>query len=188
MIVTWFSVVFAFVILQRLMELMIAKRNGRQMVALGGFEVGREHYKYIVLLHAAFFAALFGEVFARGNETMTPHGAPFALFCVAQGLRVWVLLSLGKFWNTRIYVLPGSEPVMRGPYRFLRHPNYVVVALELVTLPLAFGAWLTALLFTVLNALVLRVRIRAEEQALIEVTAYAEGMGDRERFLPTLKR
>ncbi|TCP58316.1 methyltransferase [Tumebacillus sp. BK434] len=186
--VTWFSIVFAFVIMQRLFELLIAKRNGRHMVKLGGFEVGGAHYKYIVLLHAAFFAALFLEVFVRGHESMTPYGAPFALFCVAQGLRVWVLLSLGKFWNTRIYVLPGSAPVTGGPYRFMRHPNYVVVALELFTLPLAFGAWLTALLFTALNALVLRVRIRAEEQALIEVTAYAEAMGGRERFLPTLKK
>ncbi|WP_227874361.1 isoprenylcysteine carboxyl methyltransferase family protein [Tumebacillus algifaecis] len=186
--VTWFSVVFAFVVLQRLLELIIAKRNGKHLVALGGVEVGAEHYKYIVLLHVSFLLALFFEVFARNREMLPPYGTPFALFCLAQGLRVWVLLSLGKFWNTRIYVLPGSVPIARGPYRFLRHPNYVVVAIELFTLPLSFGAWSTALLFTALNAWVLSIRIRAEERALLEMTSYAEEMGRRERFLPTLKK
>jgi methyltransferase len=186
--VTWFSAVFTFVVLQRLTELAIAKRNSAHIRTCGGIEVGSGHYKYIVLVHIGFLLSLPLEVYARGHETMIPYGAPFALFLIAQGLRAWVLTTLGKFWNTRIFVLPGSEPVTRGPYRYLRHPNYVVVALELFTLPLSFGAWSTALLFSALNAWVLRVRIREEERALIEVTAYAELMGDRERFLPTMKK
>jgi methyltransferase len=182
--VTWFEVVFTFVILQRLLELVIAKRNAAHIKALGGYEVGASHYPYIVALHTCFLFSLLAEVYERGRLAELPNLIPFALFLIAQGLRVWVLLSLGRFWNTRIFVLPHSETVVRGPYRFLRHPNYTVVAVELLTLPFAFGAPLTALLFSLLNAVVLRVRIRTEELALNEVTQYAEQMSTRPRFLP----
>lgn len=186
--VTWFYLIFLLVILQRLIELGIAKRNAAHMRSLGGYEVGAEHYRYIVLLHVMFFVSLLSEVEMRGLTAETPHPLPFALFLLAQGLRVWCLASLGKFWNTRIFVLPGSRPVVRGPYRFLRHPNYVVVGLELLALPLAFGAPVTAVVFSLLNAMVLRVRIRAEENALCDVTGYADEMSERLRFLPTWKR
>jgi len=186
--VTWFYLVFLLVILQRLVELFIAKRNAEHMRSLGGYEVGADHYRYIVLLHVMFFVSLLSEVEVRGLAARTPHLLPFAVFILAQGLRVWCLASLGKFWNTRIFVLPGSRPVVRGPYRFLRHPNYVVVGLELLALPLAFGATVTAVLFTVLNAMILRVRIRTEESALFDVTGYADEMSERLRFLPTWKR
>lgn len=183
--VSWFSIVIVLVIGQRLVELVIANRNGRYVKRIGGYEVGRDHYPYIVALHVFFFAALWAEVQLTGKHAgEPPYLLPFACFLVAQGLRVWCLLSLGRFWNTRIYVVPGSQVVERGPYRLMRHPNYVVVALELLTLPLSFGAVWTAVVFTVLNAVVLRVRIRVEEQALIEATAYAEQMGSRPRFLP----
>ena len=185
---TWFELLFALVILQRLIELGIAKRNAAYIRALGGYEVGAEHYRWIVLLHASFFASLLLETVERGRLHEPPSLLPFAVFLLAQALRVWCLSALGRFWNTRIYILPGSEPVRRGPYRFLRHPNYTVVALELFTLPLAFGALYTALLFSLLNALILRVRIRAEEQALSEATSYAEAMGQQPRFLPFSKK
>jgi methyltransferase len=186
--VTWFSLIFALVILQRLIELIIAKRNAAYIRSLGGYEVGAEHYCYIVAVHVLFFISLLTEVLWRGNTTTPPALLPFALFLIAQGLRVWCLSSLGRFWNTRIFVLPNSQPVVRGPYRFLRHPNYVVVALELLTLPLCFGAPLTAIVFTLLNAMVLRERIRVEEKALRDVTSYEQEMSTRLRFLPTWKR
>ncbi|MGB8956769.1 MAG: isoprenylcysteine carboxylmethyltransferase family protein [Tumebacillaceae bacterium] len=186
--VSWFELIFALVILQRLIELGIAKRNAACIRALGGFEVGAEHYRWIVLLHASFFASLLLEAVERGQLNATPALLPFTVFLLAQGLRIWCLRSLGRFWNTRIFILPGSDPVRRGPYRFLRHPNYTVVALELFSLPLAFGALYTALLFSLLNALVLRVRIRIEERSLSEVTGYAEAMGNRPRFLPFSKK
>lgn len=186
--VSWFDIIFALVILQRLIELGIAKRNAAYIRALGGYEVGAEHYRWIVLLHASFFASLLLETVERGHLNMMPAVLPFAVFLGAQVLRVWCLRSLGRFWNTRIFILPGSDPVRRGPYRFLRHPNYTVVAFELFTLPLAFGALYTALLFSLLNALILRVRIRIEEQSLSEATGYAEALGSRPRFLPFSKK
>lgn len=186
--VTWFGAVLAFVVLQRLVELVVATRNAAYIKSLGGYEVGTSHYPYIVALHACFFISLWAEVYERGQIAALPYFVPLGLFVLAQGLRGWILLSLGRFWNTRIFVLPRSETVVRGPYRFLRHPNYTVVAIELFTLPLAFGVPLTAILFSALNLLVLRVRIRAEEQALSEVTAYAEQMRTRPRFLPFGKK
>jgi methyltransferase len=183
-----FWIAFLFVLLQRLGELAIARRNAARIRALGGYEVGADHYRYIVSLHAAFFLSLLTEVYARGREDAAPALVPLALFLAAQVVRIWALASLGRFWNTRIFILPGSEPIRRGPYRFLRHPNYVVVALELFTLPLALGAPLTAVLFSGLNALVLRVRIRVEEQALAEATAYGEAMAEQPRFLPLRKK
>jgi methyltransferase len=186
--VSWFTTVLVFVILQRLFELLVAKRNAAYIRELGGYEVGAEHYRYIVALHIAFFLSLCTEVIWMGRLSAPPDAVFFTLFLTAQGLRVWCLCSLGRFWNTRIFILPGADPVVRGPYRFLRHPNYVVVALELLTLPLAFGAFRTALLFTLLNIAVLRLRIQVEERALAEVTPYAEQMGARPRFLPFPKK
>jgi methyltransferase len=183
-----FEIIFSLVILQRLIELRIAKRNAAYIRALGGYEVGAEHYRWIVLLHASFFASLLFEVVERGQLNSLPAVLPFSVFLLAQVLRIWCLRSLSRFWNTRIFILPGSDPVRRGPYRFLRHPNYTVVALELFTLPLAFGAVYSALLFSLLNALVLRVRIRIEERSLSAVTGYAESMGNRPRFLPFSKK
>lgn len=188
MVTTWFSVVFLFVACQRLIELQIAKRNAAHIRSLGGYEVGAAHYPFLVAMHAVFFIFLFVEVHARGQDAAAPLPLPFALFLLAQVLRVWCLATLGKFWNTRIFVLPGSRPVVRGPYRYLRHPNYTVVTLELLTLPLAFGAPLTALVFSLLNLAILRVRIRIEEAALSEVTEYDREMAQQLRFFPSWKK
>ncbi|MBE3551791.1 MAG: isoprenylcysteine carboxyl methyltransferase family protein [Kyrpidia tusciae] len=154
------------VIAQRLAELGLARHNARWIRARGGFEVGREHYPWIVLLHVSFFAGMVAEVRIRGLAGFSVWWPALALFAASQGLRYWSLRSLGHYWNTRIFVIPGHPPVRRGPYRWLKHPNYLAVMVELVSLPLAFHAHWTALLVSVANAPLLALRIRVEEGAL----------------------
>ncbi|WP_248925791.1 isoprenylcysteine carboxyl methyltransferase family protein [Paenibacillus hamazuiensis] len=166
---TFFAVIFTAVVLQRVAELRLARRNGERVKELGGYEVGAGHYKYIVMLHAAFFAGLAAEVLLGGASMPEWWWLPFSLFVAAQELRIWCIRSLGMYWNTRIWVVPDMEPVRRGPYRHFRHPNYIVVTLELVLLPLTFGALRTAAFIALANALVLRQRIAAEEAAIAAV-------------------
>ncbi|KIL80252.1 isoprenylcysteine carboxyl methyltransferase family protein [Bacillus badius] len=162
-----FFLVFTFVVLQRLLEVIYARSNEKRMRAQGAIEFGAEHYKWIVLLHVLFFVSLLAEVFYIGMDLAPGWQWFFAGFLIAQLLRVWSLASLGPFWNTKILVLPGASKVKRGPYRWIPHPNYVVVAMEIASLPLIFGAWRTALIFSVANALLLLfIRIPAEEKAL----------------------
>ena len=164
---TLFYLLVGFVILQRLLEVVYARFNERLMKKQGAVEAGASHYKWIVLLHVLFFAALISEVVFKGERSGA--GWPFFLlvFIAAQLLRMWALASLGRYWNTKIIVLPGAKKVKSGPYRWLPHPNYIVVALEIASLPLIFGAWRTAAVFTIANAaLLLLVRIPAEEEAL----------------------
>ncbi|PSL40433.1 15-methylpalmitoyl-4-hydroxy-2-pyrone 4-O-methyltransferase [Planomicrobium soli] len=164
---TFFWIVFGFVILQRLFELVYAKSNERRMKQQGAIEAGASHYKWIVLLHVLFFASLLWEVMYTGAERSGSWLFFLLIFIIAQILRIWALSSLGRFWNTKILVLPGAEKVKSGPYRWIPHPNYVVVALEIASLPMIFGAWRTAVIFTIANALLLLlVRIPAEEKAL----------------------
>lgn len=154
--------VLAFVTLQRLGELVLARRNTRALKRAGAHEVGASHYPLIVLLHGAWLAGLWWLAWDR------PVGLPWlAVFAVLQALRVWVIASLAGRWTTRIIVLPGAAPVRRGPYRIMPHPNYAVVAAEIAVLPLAFGLSLFAAVFSVLNAIVLlAIRIPAEARAL----------------------
>lgn len=155
-------IVIALVILLRLAELVYAGRNTARLLAQGGVEHGRGHYLVIVALHAGWLTSL-----ALLVPPDTPAQWPWlALFAMLQVARVWVIASLGPYWTTRIISLPGAPLVRRGPYRFLRHPNYWVVAAEIAVLPLAFGAWQIALAFSALNALVLAYRIRVEQAAL----------------------
>lgn len=164
---TFFLTLITIVIVQRLLEVLYARANEKWMKREGAIEAGADHYKWIVLLHVLFFAALFLEVLWLGTERLSGWQFFLMLFIVAQILRVWALASLGRFWNTKILVLPGAVRVQRGPYRWIPHPNYIVVALELFSLPMIFGAWRTAVIFTVANALLLLfVRIPAEEKAL----------------------
>ncbi|MGI2328726.1 isoprenylcysteine carboxyl methyltransferase family protein [Planococcus sp. YIM B11945] len=164
---TFFYIVFCFVILQRLLEVLYAKSNERYMKAQGAIEAGASHYKWIVLLHVLFFISLLAEVLYLDGAKGPFWMVFFVAFVIAQILRVWALASLGRFWNTKILVLPGARKIASGPYRWLPHPNYIVVALEILTLPLVFGAWRTAVFFTIANALLLLlVRIPAEEKAL----------------------
>jgi methyltransferase len=150
------------VALLRLAELAYADRNTRRLLARGGEEVGARHYPLLVVLHAAWLGAIFLAVPAD-----RPPSLPLALlFAALLAARVWTIWSLGPYWTTRVITLPDAPLVRRGPYRYLRHPNYVIVAGEIAVLPLIFGAWRIALLFSVLNAALLWHRIRVEEQAL----------------------
>ncbi|TBL80390.1 isoprenylcysteine carboxyl methyltransferase family protein [Paenibacillus thalictri] len=163
---TIFWILWSLVIGQRMIELAIAKRNGKRLLQMGGYEAGAGHYKYLVALHVFFFAALAVETSLLHTEPPVWWPAACLLFGAAQVLRIWCISSLGVHWNTRIYVLPGMNRVRRGPYRWISHPNYVVVSLELLTLPLMFGAYMTAAVVTLGNIIVLRHRISVEEAAL----------------------
>ncbi len=156
------DVILALVVLQRLIEIVYAERNTRALLARGAVEVGRAHYPLIVLLHAAWLAAI---VFFL-PESATIHWLPLVLFILLQLGRVWVIATLGPYWTTRIITLPGAPLVRAGPYRFVRHPNYLVVAGEIAMLPLAFGEVAVAIAFTILNAAMLAWRIRQEDAAL----------------------
>jgi methyltransferase len=153
--------VLSLVTAQRVGELILASRNTRRLKAQGAVEAGRDHYPYMVALHGAWLAGLWLRAHDRPIEI-----AWIGVFIVLQMARVWVVVSLGRRWTTRIITLPQAPLVRRGPYRFLAHPNYVVVAAEIAVLPLAFGLGGFALLFSGLNALMLWVRIRTEARAL----------------------
>lgn len=157
------------VALQRLMELLLARRNERRARARGAVEKGKGHYPFIVGLHSLWLVSTLAEGLLRGPEIPAYWPLPLALFLLVQPLRYWAIFSLGESWNTKILVVPGARAVSRGPYRYLSHPNYVVVVVEILAFPLVFGAWITALVFTVLNAAVLRVRIGEENRALREL-------------------
>lgn len=172
--VTWFGIVFLGVVLQRLVELKIAQSNSQFVKAAGGYEIGREHYPIIVLLHISFFLSLAVETFVTGNFRKPPVVIFFTTFLLAQFLRIWVIISLKKMWNTRIILIPNSKPVTWGPYRYLKHPNYLVVMIEFLTLPLSFGALWTAFIFSILNFAVLHKRINVEEAGLKQLPAFKD--------------
>ena len=151
-----------FVIAQRLAELVIAKRNTARLLAEGAVEHSPGHYPVIVLLHTAWLAALLW--LALQNPPV--HPVLIAVFAVLQAGRVWILATMGRFWTTRIISLPGAPLVRTGPFRLCRHPNYLVVFLEIIVLPLAFGEPLLAALFGAANAAILYWRIRAEDGVL----------------------
>ena len=153
--------------LERLAELVVSRRNARWSAARGGIETGRAHYPLMVALHSALLAGCVVEVGALDRPFVPALGWPMlALVLGAQALRWWCIATLGPRWNTRVIVVPGLPLVTAGPYRWLRHPNYVAVVVEGAALPLVHSAWLTALTFTVLNAALLTVRIRVENRAL----------------------
>lgn len=162
------ALVLALVTLQRVGELALARRNTARLLAAGAVEVAPGHYPAVVALHAAWLVGLW--VLGR-DAAVQP--AWLALFCVLQLLRVWVIATLGPRWTTRIVVSPGRPLVAAGPYRWMSHPNYAVVASEIAVLPLALGLFWFALLFTALNGAMLAVRIRAEERALAGAAATA---------------
>jgi methyltransferase len=166
----WFT---AFVLLtgaERIVELVISKRNAAWAFARGGVESGRGHFPAMVALHTGLLVGALAEVWLLGRPFIPALGWPMlAIALLCQAGRYWVIASLGRQWNTRVIVVPGLALSRRGPYRFtwLRHPNYLIVALEGIALPLVHTAWITAVVFTVLNAiLLLGFRIPAEERAL----------------------
>jgi len=171
---------------ERGLELVIANRNAARAFAAGAVETGRGHYPAMVMFHIAFLVACVTERVLRG------HGAAPAIAVIAviaelsaQFLRYWVILTLGPRWNTRIIVLPDAEPVTGGPFRFLRHPNYVAVAIEMVAVPMMGGAWITAIVFSLGNAILMMFRIPAEERAMGK--SYAGAFSTLPRFFPRIR-
>ena len=154
-------VILALVTLQRLGELWLSNRNTRRLLAQGAHEVGAAHYPLIVAVHAAWLVALWWLAPGRPIEIVW-----LGLYVLLQAARIWVLATLGPRWTTRIIVLPGAPLVQAGPYRFISHPNYVVVAAEIAVLPLVWGLWPIAVIFSALNAAILAIRIREENRAL----------------------
>jgi len=149
------------VILQRVGELFYANANTARLLAKGAVEHQAGHYGLIVAVHTAWLAALLW--FSYGQPIYMVF---LIVYVILQGFRVWIFVSLGRRWTTRIITVPGETLVAKGPYKYFRHPNYMLVSAEIACLPLVFGLWEIALVFTILNAIVLRIRIKAEEQAL----------------------
>ena len=171
--------------LERLAELQRSARNAAWAFERGGIELGRRHYRVMQALHGAFLAACAAEVLCLQRPFDAALGVPMlALALAAQALRAWAIASLGPHWNVRVIVVPGAPVLRRGPYRFLRHPNYAAVVIEGFAVPLAGGAWITAIAFTALNAWLLGVRIREEERALTQHCEFQRKLGDRPRLVP----
>jgi methyltransferase len=163
----WYTVLVALVALERLGELVVAKRNEKWSTARGAVEAGAGHYPVMVVLHTALLVGALLEAGFADRPFLPALGwTMLALVVAAQALRWWCITTLGRQWNTRILVVPGLSRVTGGPYRLIPHPNYVAVIVEGFALPLVHTAWVTAVVFTVLNALLLRVRISAEDAAL----------------------
>lgn len=172
---------------ERMLHLAIAARNARRAFAMGAVERGQRHYPLMAAFHALFLIS------AAAEAIVLKRPFPGALGWIALGgalgaqvLRYWSIASLGPRWNTRIIVFPELPPVRRGPYRFMRHPNYLAVIIEVACVPLIHGCWLTAAVFSAGNAALLSVRIRAEEAAM--GPRYAQEFGDRLRLVPTFLR
>lgn len=155
----WILAAVAFL---RIVELLYAARNTRRLLARGAVEIAREQYPWFIVLHASWLIAMF--VFIPASTP--PNLYLLAVFVLAQAVRVWIIASLGPYWTTRVITLPGAPLVRRGPYAVIRHPNYAIVCIEIAVLPLAFGAWQIALIFSLANAALLAWRIRVEDRAL----------------------
>ncbi|WP_340375453.1 isoprenylcysteine carboxylmethyltransferase family protein [Streptomyces sp. SS7] len=164
---SWYALVLLAVAAERLAELLVARRNAALTLARAGVEHGRGHYPVMVALHTGLLVCCLLEPALAGRPFLPALGWPMlALAVLAQGLRWWCVTTLGPFWNTRVIVVPGARLVAAGPYRFLRHPNYLAVVVEIAALPLVHSAWLTAAVFSLANAALLTVRVRCENTAL----------------------
>lgn len=159
-----FAVFVGFLILLRLGELLLACRNERWLLQHGAVEYGMRHYRYIVLLHVFFFISLITEyVFTSTGYYSIPL---LVLYFLLLAFKAWVIFSLGRFWNTKILHISGYPLVKKGPYKFMKHPNYLIVIAEIALIPLIFHLYITAIVFTLLNALMLYVRIKEENRVL----------------------
>ena len=164
---TAFTVLVVLVGLERLAELVVSKRNAAWSKEQGGVETGFSHYPFMVVLHTGLLVGALVEAYVR--DPVVPAWLAWSMLVVVlltQALRWWCIATLGRRWNTRVIIVPGLPPVTGGPYRFMSHPNYVAVVVEGIALPLVHAAWITAVVFTVLNAVLLTVRIRVENAAL----------------------
>ncbi|WAX55767.1 isoprenylcysteine carboxyl methyltransferase family protein [Jatrophihabitans cynanchi] len=168
----WYAALIAAVALERLAELVVARRNQHWSVERGAVESGAGHYPLMVVLHTGLLAGALLEAGLGDRPFLPALGWPMLVLVLAsQALRWWCIGTLGRQWNTRVLVIPGMARIDRGPYRLLPHPNYVAVVVEGAALPLVHTAWITALVFTALNAWLLSVRIRVEARALNSLTA-----------------
>lgn len=171
--------------LERIYELWLSRRNAAWARARGGIEYGQGHFVWMKLLHSAWFAGCLVEVWLLHRPFVSWLGWPLlGVTLLAQGLRYWAVSSLGPRWNIAVIVLPGVRVEQGGPYRWLRHPNYLAVVIEGLAVPLIHGAYLTATVFTLLNAWLLSVRIRCEEAALAQHGQYAERFAEHPRWWP----
>lgn len=184
---TAYRLLIALLVVERIFELALSLRNASRARARGAVEVGRGHFRLMAAVHALFLAACLVEppLLGRHPWPIVSHVALVGA-AAAQALRYWAVSTLGDRWNVRILVIPGAAPVTAGPYRFVRHPNYLAVAIELLCVPLVGGAWLTAVAFSLANAALLRTRIRQEEEAL--GAGWARSFADKPRFLPRRRR
>ncbi len=183
-----YLVFLALIAVQRLSELSTTRRNTEWAHSRGGVEYGQRHYAWMKRLHTAFFIGCAVEAIVFDRPFAPALAIPMLLIVIAcQATRWWTMRALGPYWNTRILVIPGARPVTTGPYHWLKHPNYLVVVIEVFAIPMVAGAWITALVFSVANALLLRTRIRCEEAALSAHTDYAELMRGRGSMLPDLR-
>jgi methyltransferase len=175
---TAFVVVVGLVALERLAELVVSQRNAAWSFARGGRETGQGHYPVMVVLHSGFLVAMLVEALVRRPEVPSALAwSMVSLVVASQALRWWCIATLGPRWNTRVIVVPDLPPVRSGPYRLFAHPNYVAVVIEGVALPLVHGCWITAVTFTVLNAALLSVRLRVENEALMSLPS-GRGVAD----------
>jgi methyltransferase len=158
-----------FLCCQRIFELWLARDNEKWMRQNQAIEFGREYYAWIVALHAGFILSLTLEGWLRGPQLISSWPTVITLLGLLQLLRYWCIISLGKFWNTKILIIPGAKRINAGPYRWVRHPNYIVVVLELLLWPLLFSCWITLLWTGLANGLVLRMRLRQENEALSQL-------------------
>ena len=158
----YFTIFIIFFILQRLSELYIARRNEKWLLQQGAVQYGQNHYPFIVALHTSFIISIIVEYILRGGPPIS--WLFLVVFLLVLSFKFWALSSLGKYWNTKIYRVPGVYPVKKGPYKFFKHPNYMEVVCEIAVIPLVFHLYYTAIIFTVLNAMMLTVRITVENK------------------------
>jgi len=185
--VTAYLLFLALLAAERGLELAISRRNVRAALAAGGRETGQRHFRVMAAFHTLFLVSCAVEVTVLRRPF--PGALGFAALggaLAAQALRYWAIGTLGRRWNVRIVTFPGAPLVTQGPYRYIRHPNYLAVVLEMISVPLVHGCWWTAIVFSAGNALLLRVRIRSEERALGR--QYAAAFADRPRFIPRFHR
>jgi len=158
----YFIVFIAFLIVQRLSELYISRRNEKWLLENGAIQYGQSHYPYMIVMHTFFLLSIVAEYYWRGGPPIS--WIALASFLIVLSFKFWALSSLGKYWNTKIYRIPGVSPVKKGPYKFLKHPNYMEVVCEIAIIPLVFHLYYTAIVFTLLNAIMLTVRIKVENK------------------------
>lgn len=186
MVTRWlFTALVLAVLMQRILEARVSRRNARRLLAAGGRESARGQFRAMLVLHPAWIAAMLVEVWVLERQPIAWVAAlGFIAFLAGQSLRLLAIRTLGPRWSARIITMPSAQPVTGGIYRYLRHPNYLGVVLEIAGLPLVHGAWLTAIVASLANALVLLFRIPAEEAALTRDNAYAAVFARKPRFIP----